>query len=59
MSLKVFDVLGREVATLVNEKLGPGTYSAEWDASDASTGMYVYRLKAGNVVQAKKMILLR
>jgi hypothetical protein len=59
VSLKVFDVLGREVATLVNEEKQLGTYSVQWDASGQASGVYFYRLQTGNFVDVKKLILLR
>jgi hypothetical protein len=51
--------LGREVATLVNERKSPGTYDVMWNASNVSSGVYFYRLNAGNYVETKKMILMR
>jgi hypothetical protein len=57
--LKVFDVLGNEVATLVNETQPPGNYEVEFNADKISSGIYFYRLQAGNIVETKKMILLR
>jgi hypothetical protein len=58
--LIVYDVLGREVATLVNEKLSPGTYEAEWDASSFPSGMYFYQLAArGKVIDSKKMVFMK
>ncbi|MEK9138569.1 MAG: T9SS type A sorting domain-containing protein, partial [Bacteroidota bacterium] len=59
VSLKIYDVLGREVATLVNEEKPPGTYEVTFDASSFSSGVYFYRLSAGGVVQTKKLLLLR
>lgn len=59
VELKVFDLLGREVATLVNERMNPGTYSASWDASGFASGVYLYRIKAGQFVVTKKLLLLR
>lgn len=59
VSLKVFDVLGNEVATLVNEELTPGTYQYNFDASDLSSGVYYYKLQAGSFTETKKMILMR
>ncbi len=59
VTLKVFDALGREIATLVNEKQRAGTYSAEWDASRAASGIYFYRLQAGTFSATKKMALIR
>jgi hypothetical protein len=57
--VKVFDVLGREVATLVNELKEPGTYTVQFNASSLASGVYFYRLQAGNFVQTKKLLLLR
>ncbi len=66
VSLKVFDVLGREVATLVNDELSPGTYAVSFDATDLPSGVYIYRLsvrtpsgQAGEFVQQRKMMMLR
>ncbi len=57
VSLKVFDVLGREVATLVNEVRPAGVYTIRWDASSLPSGVYFYRLRAGNYVETKKLVL--
>jgi hypothetical protein len=57
--LAVFDVLGREVAVLVNEKKAPGNYEVSFDASGLASGVYFYRLTAGPFVESKKMLLLR
>ncbi|HCV42108.1 MAG TPA: hypothetical protein DGH68_01395 [Bacteroidetes bacterium] len=57
--LKVCDLLGRDVATLVNEERGPGTYTVQWDASKVASGMYFYRLDAGNFTNVKKLLLLK
>ncbi len=59
VSLKVYDVLGREVATLVNEEKKPGTYEVKFDGSDLSCGIYFYRIQAGSFVQTRKMILIK
>jgi hypothetical protein len=59
VTLKVYDVLGREVATLVDEVKQPGTYSVQWDASEVASGVYYYRLTSGEFTQTKKLILLR
>jgi hypothetical protein len=58
-TLKVFDLLGREVATLVDEQLPPGNYKREWHAQDMASGVYLYRLQAGEFVGTKKLLLLR
>jgi hypothetical protein len=60
VSLKVYDVQGREVQTLVNETLKPGTYETTFDASALPTGIYFYQLFANGIaVQTRKMILLK
>ncbi len=57
--LVIFDILGREVETLVNEKLTPGTYEADWKASKYASGIYFYQLIAGDFKESKKMILTK
>ncbi|MDP1678107.1 MAG: T9SS type A sorting domain-containing protein [Bacteroidota bacterium] len=57
--LKVYDVLGREVATLVDEYKGIGSYSVEFDASKLSSGMYFYKLTSDNFSKVKKMMLVK
>lgn len=57
--LKVYDVLGNETATLVNERLASGSYSIEWNAYNYSSGVYFYKLSAGNFTEVKKMTLLK
>ena len=57
--LVVYDVLGREVALLVNESKTPGSYSAEFNASGLASGVYIYRLMAGNSVACRKMVLMK
>jgi thiol-disulfide isomerase/thioredoxin len=59
VSLKVFDIMGREVAELVNEDQTAGTYSLDFDASSLASGMYFYKISAGNFVSTKKMVLLK
>ena len=59
VELKVYDVLGNEVATLVNEFKPAGNYEAEWNASNLPSGVYIYQLRAGTYTQMKKMILLK
>ncbi len=59
VSLKIYDMLGREVASLVNQRQQAGSYHINWDASTQPTGMYLYRLQAGEFVDAKKLVLLR
>jgi len=59
VTLKVYDVLGNEVVTLLNEEKAAGNYEVEFDASSLASGMYIYKLQVGTFVQAKKMILTR
>jgi parallel beta-helix repeat protein len=59
VSLKVYDMLGREVVTLVNGNKQPGSYSAIFDASRLSSGTYIYRLQAGSFTETKKLVLLK
>ncbi|MBI3195155.1 MAG: T9SS type A sorting domain-containing protein [Ignavibacteriae bacterium] len=59
VSMKVFDALGREVSTLVNQELHPGTYSVMWDASGLPSGMYTYQLLAGEFQESKKLLLVK
>jgi outer membrane protein assembly factor BamB len=57
--LVVYDILGKEVAVLVNQKLKPGNYNVSWNAEKFSSGVYFYRLVAGNYIDTKKMIILK
>jgi hypothetical protein len=59
VTLKVFDVLGREVATLVNGELQPGSYQATFDAAHLASGVYLYQLKAGDFIQTQRMVLAK
>ncbi len=59
VSLKVYDVLGREVATLVNARQAAGSYNAAFNAANFASGIYFYRLEAGSFVQTKKMLLVK
>ncbi len=59
VTLKVYDILGREVATLVNKEEMSGKYSVSFDASKFSSGVYFYKIQAGNFISLKKMILLK
>ena len=59
VSLKVYDVIGNEVATLVNEEKPAGVYNIEWNASGLTSGVYFYQLKTESIVETKKMILMK
>jgi hypothetical protein len=59
VSLKVFDALGREVVVLVNEDLRPGTYEADWNASQYPSGVYFYQLSTDGFNKTMKMILVK
>jgi hypothetical protein len=58
-TLRVYDILGREVATLIDDDLAPGTYTKQWDASGQASGVYYYRLSSGGFVETRKLVLLR
>jgi hypothetical protein len=57
--IRVYDIVGRKVATLVEEKQTPGGYSVEWNAAGVASGMYFLRLEAGQNTASRKMILLK
>jgi len=59
VKLVVYDITGREVAVLVNGSLPAGYHSAQWDARNAASGMYIYCIKAGSFTQAKRMIVIK
>jgi hypothetical protein len=59
VSLKVFDLIGREVATLVSEEMSAGNYTRQWNAVNMSSGIYFYRLHAGAYRETKKLVLLK
>jgi hypothetical protein len=59
ISLKVYDVLGKEVATLVNQKQNAGTYEVEFNASNFASGVYFYRIEAGEFRDIKRMVLVK
>ncbi|MCW8803114.1 MAG: YCF48-related protein, partial [Ignavibacteriaceae bacterium] len=63
VTLKVYDILGNEIATLVNEEKQPGTYEVEFNSSSIkhlpSSGIYFYQLKAGDYIETKKMVLIK
>jgi len=57
--LIVYDMLGREVTTLVNEGLQPGTYEVEWDGSNYPCGVYFYKFITNDYSETKKMVLIK
>ncbi len=59
VELKVYNTLGQEVATLVNEEKTAGTYSAQWNAGSVASGVYFYRLRSGEYTETRKLLLLR
>ena len=59
VSVKVFDILGREVANLVNRQQAAGTYTVDFNANGLATGVYIYRVESGSFQATKKMILLK
>jgi hypothetical protein len=59
VSLRVYDLLGREVATLVNEKKPAGSYQVKWNAGGLPSGVYFYRLTVGTITETKRLVLLK
>ena len=59
VSLKVYDALGKEVKTLVNENMNPGRYKVDFNGSGLASGIYFYKLSIGGFSQTKSMILLK
>jgi len=59
VTIKVYDILGDEITTLVNEEKPTGFYEVEFNASRLSSGFYVYKISAGNFVSTKKMMLMK
>jgi len=59
VTIKVYDILGNEIATLVNEEKTAGTYEVTWNAGKLSSGVYSYQLRAGNIISSRKMLLLK
>lgn len=59
VSLKVFDLLGREIATLVNDQLAAGQHEVTFNATHLASGLYIYRLQAGDHIQTRKMLLIK
>jgi hypothetical protein len=58
-TLKVYSILGKEVATLINEEKSPGIYEVNFEAVNLPSGTYIYKLQAGSFIETKKMILLK
>jgi hypothetical protein len=59
VKIRVFDITGREVATLVNEQLSPGTYKVKFDGLNLSSGVYFYKVETSKFLEIKKMILVK
>ena len=59
VTLKIYNVLGREIKTLVNQEKLPGNYQVKFNGGDLASGVYFYQVKTGDKVTAKKMILLK
>jgi hypothetical protein len=57
--ISVYDISGKEISVLVNTQLLPGSYQADWNASNYSSGVYYYTLTAGHYYETKKMILIK
>jgi flagellar hook assembly protein FlgD len=59
VTLKVYDMLGQEVATLNSKELQAGNYSFKWDVSEVSSGFYFYRLTAGSSIETRRLVIVK
>jgi hypothetical protein len=59
VSLKLYNIIGQEVAMLVDEPKAPGVYSVRWDGSQQPSGIYFYTISAGNFHQTKRLMLVK
>jgi hypothetical protein len=59
VTLKIYDILGEKVFTLINEEKSRGNYEIEFDASSLASGIYIYKLQAGSFTETRKMVLIR
>ena len=59
VTLKIFDILGKEIVTLVSEKMNAGTYRYSWEAGSLPNGVYIYKIQTGDFQQSRTMILQR
>lgn len=59
VQIKVYDVIGREVMTLVNEQQSAGTYETVFNATSFASGIYFYKIQSGNFVETKRMMLIK
>ncbi len=59
VTLSIYNILGQKVETLVNEEKSPGEYTVQWDASQQATGVYFYKIEAGDFTETRKMMLLK
>jgi len=57
--LKIYDILGKEIASLIDEEKGAGSYSVQFDANKFASGVYYYTLTAGEFTSTKKMLLMK
>lgn len=59
VKITVYDLLGREITTLINQQMQPGSYSVDWDATNYPSGVYFYRLESGDFSESKRMVLVK
>ena len=59
VTLKIYDVVGREIATLISGQLAPGSHATVWNADLQASGVYYYRLQTGSTVQTRKLLLMK
>jgi Secretion system C-terminal sorting domain len=59
VTLKIYDILGKEIATVINEQKNPGKYAVHFDASRLASGVYIYQIRVNDYLSSKKMMLLK
>jgi flagellar hook assembly protein FlgD len=59
VTLQIYNILGKEVTTLVSEQLSAGSYKYDWDAGSLASGVYLYRIQAGDFMVVRKMVLMK
>ncbi|MDD3731826.1 MAG: T9SS type A sorting domain-containing protein, partial [candidate division Zixibacteria bacterium] len=59
VKLEIFNIMGQKVATLIDKNLEAGHHTLQWDASNQASGVYFYKITAGDIVETKKMVLLK
>ena len=59
MKLDIFNIMGQKVTKLIDRRMNAGEHTCVWDGSDVASGVYIYRLEAGDFIESRKMVLLK